>query len=192
MAKTTHNTKRTEHNTKGKRSGTRSFGGKRKRPLPESVVLDRKGRKVGSDDLHNAALIAKWAEQSGLRGPALQAASGIAIALDAAIALSLQGLHRDAGKKAASCAYVLKRNEKVGTLKVQCRDGKTRKLGQVVEWYAGVHFRIADDIEAAQEKEAEMAETRRRNAELKRQARKLIQENEKPAQEEGDEAAKAA
>jgi hypothetical protein len=166
---------RKAHNVKGKRSGTRSFGGKR-RPLPESVVIDRKGRKVGSDDLHNAALVAKWSEEAGLRGPAIQAASGIAIALDAAIALSLQGLHRDAGKKAASCAYVLKRNEKVGTLKVQCRDGKTRKLSQVVEWYAGVHFRIADEIEAKREEEAEMAETRRRNAELKRQARKVISE----------------
>lgn len=167
-------------NTKAK-SGTRSFGGKRRRPLPESVVIDRKGRKVGSDDLRAASLVAKWSEEAGLRGPMVQAASGIAIALEAAVDLSLKGEHRDAGKKAASCAYVLKRNDRVGKLKVQCRDGRTRKLAQVVEWYAGVHFRIADEIEAKQAEEAEIAETRKRNAELKRAAAKAIAEGEKIA-----------
>jgi hypothetical protein len=172
---------RKQQNTRNHKSGTRSFGGrgnKRRRPLPESVIIDRKGRKVGSDDLQSAALVAKWAEEAGLRGPQVQAAAGIAIALDAAVELSLQGAHRDAGKKAASCAYVLKRNAKVGTLKVQCRDGRQRKLAQVVEWYATVHFRIADEIEAKQAEEAELRETRKRNAELKRQAAEVIKQAE--------------
>jgi hypothetical protein len=163
---------------KGQKMGTRSFGGKRRRPLPESVIIDRKGRKVGSDDIAAAALVAKWAEEAGLRGPQVQAAAGIAIALENAVELSLKGEHRDAGKKAASCAYVLKRNAKVGTLKVQCRDGRTRKLAQVVEWYASVHFRIADEIEAKQAEEAELRETRKRNAELKRQAAEVIKQAE--------------
>lgn len=143
---------------------------KKRRQVPESIILDRKGRRVGSDDLNAAANIAKWAEQAGLRGPALQAAAGIAVALEAAVKLSLVGAHRDAGKKAASCAYVLNRNERVQKLKVQCRDGRTRKLGQIVEWYASVHFRIADEIEAAQVQEAQVAEARKIKAELKRQA----------------------
>lgn len=156
-------------------------GGKRRRKqLPESVVIDRRGRKVGSDDALQAARIAEWSEQEGLRGPAKEVAAGIAVALRAAVALSLDGQHRDAGKKAASCTYVLKRNERVGKLKVQCRDGRTRKLAQVVEWYGNVHFHIADDIEAAQAAEKEWL-TRRRNAELKRQAAAVIETAEKAA-----------
>ena len=156
--------------------GPRSFGGHHKQ-VPESVIVDRKGRRVGMDDMQASASVAKWADQAGLRGPALLAASGIATALEAAVRLSLDGSHRDAGKKAASCAYVLKRNERVGGLKVRCRDGRERKLQQVVEWYATVHFKIADDIEAKQAAEEiqrqerlELVQTRKRNAELKRQA----------------------
>ena len=153
--------------------------------LPESVVLDRKGRKVGSDDMGSAALIAKYAEHAGIRGNNLDVAAGLALAIEAAVSLSLNGKHREAAKKAASCNYVLKRNEHVGKLKVNCRDGRERKLSDVVGWFAGVHFRIADDIDAAVAKEAAaaeaakvaaaaLAETRSRNAALKEKVAKIV------------------
>lgn len=174
--KMANNNTTAQSNDRNKRSGRKG-----RKNLPESVILDRKGRKVGSDDALQAARIAEWSEHEGLRGAQREVALGIAQALKAAVDLALDGQHRDAGKKAASCAYVLKRNERVGKLKVQCRDGRERKLAQVVEWYGNVHFKIADDIEAAQAREAEMAETRKRNAELKRAAAEVIAAAEEKA-----------
>lgn len=154
---------------RGKRPHKGGKGGKRK-PLPESVIIDRKGRKVGSDDMNAAALVAKWGEQAGLRGPLIEVATSVSQACEAAVSLALDGQHRDAAKKAASVQYVLKRNERVGGLKVQCRDGRTRRLADVVSWFASVHFKIADDIESAQEREA-AAKAEREAAEAARKER---------------------
>lgn len=152
---------------------------------PESVILDRKARRVGSDDLKAAALVAKWGEQSGLRGNNLAVASSIAKAFEAAVKLSLDGEHREAAKKVASAQYVLKRNDRVAALKVRCRDGRERKLAQVAEWYASVHFRVADEIDAAKEAEAKAAEERRLEAEQRRaskeEARKAADSKETKA-----------
>jgi hypothetical protein len=149
--------------------GKRPHKGQRK-PLPESVIIDRKGRKVGSDDMGSAALVAKWGEQAGLRGPLIAVANSVSQACEAAVSLALDGKHRDAGKKAASVQYVLKRNERVGGLKVTCRDGRQRRLADVVSWFAKVHFKIADDIESAQAKEA-AAQAEREAAEAARKER---------------------
>jgi hypothetical protein len=151
----------TTNNTNGRRKHNRNN-------MPQSEVLDRKARKVGSDDMQSAALVCKWAENAGLRGPNLAVAASIAKAFEAAVALSLDGQHRDAAKKAASAQYVLKRNEHVAKLKLQCRDGRERKIGQIAEWYASVHFRVADEIDAALEAEAKAAEERRLEAEQRR------------------------
>jgi hypothetical protein len=153
------------HERRQARKGGRKGG---RKPLPESVILDRKGRKVGSDDIRTAAMIAKFGEEAGLRGPLVQVATNVAQACDAAVALALDGAHRDAAKKAASVQYVLKRNERVGKLKVTCRDGRQRKLSDVVGWYASVHFRIADDIDAARDREEAAAAERKAAAEDRR------------------------
>lgn len=138
--------------------------------MPESIILDRKGRKVGSDDLNAAALVAKWGKEAGLRGSLVDVAGSVAQACEAAVGLALDGAHRDAAKKTASVQYVLKRNERIGALKVQCRDGRTRRLADVVGWFSKVHFKIADDIESAKESEAQEAADRQA-AEAARQAR---------------------
>lgn len=122
--------------------------------MPMSEVIRRKSRMIGSDDLQTAANICRWAEQGGLRGPALQVAESLATAFDSTLELSTRSQHREAAKKASSVLYVLKRNEKVANLLVDCRDGRKRKLKDVVSWFADRHFRIADDIEAALDAEA--------------------------------------
>jgi hypothetical protein len=141
----------------------------------ESAILDRKARKVGSDDMGAAALVCKWAENAGLRGPNLAVAASIGKAFEAAVALSLDGQHREAGKKAASAQYVLKRNERVAALRIRCRDGRERKIGQIAEWYASVHFRVQDEIDAAKEVEAKAAEERRIEAEQRRASKEAAQ-----------------
>ncbi len=125
--------------------------------IPMSEVIRRKSRMIGTDDLQTAANICRWAEQGGLRGPALQVAESLATAFDSTLHLSTRSQHREAAKKASSILYVLKRNEKVQNLTVDCRDGRKRKLKDVVAWFADRHFRIADDIEAALDAEAEVA-----------------------------------
>lgn len=143
------------NNKKNARKGK----GRRHQNVPQSVIIDRKGRRVGSDDMTAAANLCKWAEHSGLHGASLTAASGVAKGLEAAVQLSLEGEHRDAAKKALSVNYVLRRGpgERVGRLKVDCRDGRQRPLSRVVEWFAAIHFRIADEIEAARDAEAARA-----------------------------------
>jgi hypothetical protein len=150
---TTNNTRNRKHNRNN---------------MPQSAVLDRKARRVGSDDMGAAALVCKWAENAGLRGNNLGVAASIAKAFEAAVALSLDGQHRDAAKKAASAQYVLKRNDRVAALKVRCRDGWVRNVGQIAEWFASIHFRVADEIDAAKEAEAKAAEERRIEAEQRR------------------------
>lgn len=127
---------------------------KNPRNLPMSEVIRRKSRMIGTDDLQTAANICRWAENEGLRGPALQAAEALAKAFDSILVLSQTSQHFEAAKKAKSVEYVLKRNERIQNLSVDCRDGKKRKLAQVVSWFADRHFRIAQDIAEAQEAEA--------------------------------------
>jgi hypothetical protein len=136
----------------------------RRPQLAQSQIIDLKGRPVGSEDLESAALALQWAEHSGYRGTDLQVATAMAQGLRVAIELSERGNHQAAGKQAGNCLWVLKKNRELctkqnrrnlGCLEIQCRDGQTRKLGNIVEWYAGVHSRIHDQIEAARAEEAE-------------------------------------
>lgn len=142
--------------------------------VSESVVLDRRGRKVGSDDMRAAARIAKWAELSGIRGKALEIAAGLALAMEASVVLAEDGRHSDASKKAASCAYVLKHNDRIAELKVQCRDGKVRTLREITEWYSGVHFRISEEVKEQKAAEDEFKATKLRNALLKLETARAI------------------
>lgn len=142
--------------------------------LSESVVLDRRGRKVGSDDMRAGARIAKWAELSGIRGQALEIAAGLALAMEGSVTLAEDGRHSDASKKAASCAYVLKHNNKIADLKVQCRDGKVRTLKEITEWYSGVHFRISEEIKEQKAAEETFKATKLRNALLKLETARAI------------------
>lgn len=145
---------------------------KHNRPaLSQSQIIDLKGRPVGSEDMETAALMLQWAEQSGYRGSDLKVATAVAQGLRVAVEMSQRGEHEKAGKQAGNCLWVLKKNKELctkqnrrnlGCLEVQCRDGQIRKLGNIVEWYAGLHSRIHSQIEAAQAIEAEALQ----NAEL--------------------------
>lgn len=153
--------------------------GNRRRNIPESEVIRRKSRMIGSDDLNTAANVCRWAEQAGFKGTDLTVAEGLAKAFEAILALSQTSQHYEAAKKAKSVEYVLKRNDKVSKMTIDCRDGRKRKLAQVVSWFADRHFRIANDIAEAQETEARMAEIRKNAAEAKAKATEVISKGEK-------------
>jgi hypothetical protein len=136
--------------------------------LAQSVIIDLKGRKVGSEDLRQASLRLSWADQEGFRWPALLQADGISKGLILAVELAEKGEHLKAAKQAGNCLWVLKKNRELahrqnhqclGSLVVECRDGRKRKIGDMVEWFASVHERIAEQIEEAAE--LEKAETER-------------------------------
>lgn len=166
---------------------TRSGKRRRGRKLKESVILDRKGRKIGSDDLMEAARLCKWAEHTGLRRNLVPVANAVGLGLEEAVNLSLRGQHREAAMKAKNVMFVLNKefNEAVANIKVDCRDSRVRKIVDITKWYAGVHFRIADDIEKAQaaEAEAELERLQRRAAKL---AREQAEEAAKTASEESE------
>jgi hypothetical protein len=130
-----------------------------KNNLPMSEVIRRKSRMIGSDDLQSAMNLCKWAEQAGFRGPNLVVAESLAPAFEGILELSTRSKHYEAAKKAKSVEYVLKRNDRVQGILVDCRDGRKRKLIQVVSWFADRQFRIAQDIMEAEESEAKVRAT---------------------------------
>ena len=146
MAKSNNTVNRSNRNNRTNRSNNSN--------LPMSEVIRRKSRMIGSDDLQTAANLCRWAEQAGFHGPQLQVAEGLAKAFDAVLELSTRSQHYEAAKKAKSIEYVLKRSERVAGMSVDCRDGRKRKLAQVVSWFADRHFRIAQDIADALDAEA--------------------------------------
>jgi hypothetical protein len=147
---------------------------KKRSNLLLSEIVRRKSRMIGSDDLQIAANMCRWASQSGIRGSALIAAEGLVKAFDSILALSKSSNHYEAAKKCKSLEYILKRNESLGRLNIPCRDGKSRKLIDVVSWFADRHFRIANDIAEAEETEARMSEIRKAAAETKIRAASAI------------------
>ena len=138
---------------------------KHNRPvLTQSAIIDLKGRKVGTEDLEQAALLLQWAEQSGYKGSDLTVATAVAGGLRVAVEMAERGEHEKAAKQAGNCLWTLRKNRELcnkqnrrnlGSLEIQCRDGQTRRLGNIVEWFAGVHSRIHDQIEAAKATEDE-------------------------------------
>lgn len=135
--------------------------------LPESVIIDLKGRNVGREDFETAALRLKFAEHEGFKGTDLQVAGAVAQGLEVANGLAAQGKHTEAAKQAGNCLWVLKKNREfttkqnrraLGTIEFECRDGQSRKIGNVVEWYVGVHMRISEQIVQAKEAERLAAE----------------------------------
>jgi hypothetical protein len=138
---------------------------KHNRPvLPQSTIIDLKGRPVGSEDLESAALMLQWAENSGYKGKSLTIASNVALGLRLAVELSLRGEHEKAAKQAGNVLYVLKKdrvNSKqgnyrcVGDLVIDCRDGQKREVGAICTWFMGVHNRIHEQINQAKAEEAE-------------------------------------
>lgn len=159
-----------------------SKGRRRRRQLKESVILDRKGRKVGSDDMIEAARICKWAEHSGLRSNLVPVANGVGMGLEVAVQHSLRGEHRAAGMAAKNVLYVLNKevNEQIANIKVDCRDSKIRMVKVIAKWFAGVHFRIADDIEnaLANEAEAELERLQRRASKMAAEEATALKEAE--------------
>lgn len=143
--------------------------------VAESVSIDRRGRKVGSDDILAAATVCSWPEEAGLRGPLQEVAVSIAKALKIAASWAAEGRHEEAAKKAASCAYVLKRNERVGKLSLQCRDGKRRTVAEVAEFFSKAHFAIVSQIAEAKTAEAVFKETKLRAALAGLAARRAIE-----------------
>lgn len=156
----------------------------RRRKLPRSVLLSRKSRLIGSDDLETIINSMRYANEAGIRGPALLAAGNIADTLTVARELGLNGQHAEASAKAASCEYTLSRNETVASFKITCRDGKRHSVNDVIKWYSGVHARIASDISSAQELEAQLAERRRKGRELNALRRELENAQPEPVQDE--------
>src|SRR5690606_1241976 len=142
-----------EVNTLNKSAPKRRRGKK----LPKSAIIDRKGRKIGSDDMMEGARLCKWAEHSGLRSNLVPVANMVGIGLETAVQLALKGQHREAGKKVQNVLYVLNKetNEAVANIKVDCRDSRIRQVKVIAKWFAGVHLRIADEIDTALAEEAE-------------------------------------
>ena len=133
--------------------------------LSESMLINLKGRRVGSEDLAQAGLMLKWCENEGFRGTSLRIASNVALGLEVAVQLSLQGNHEAAAKQAGNVMYVLKKDrinsqarnyKSLGSIRIECRDGQFRAIGDVTEWYMSVHFRIHEQILKA--RKAEVAE----------------------------------
>lgn len=153
---------------------------RRGRKLTKSAIIDRKGRRIGSDDLMAASNVCKYAEHGGLHRNLLQVAVSVGIGLEAAVQLALKGEHREAGKKVQNVMYVLNKEhaEPVGNLKVDCRDSKIRKVKDIAIWFAGVHLRIADEIDAERANEAERELER-----LQRKASRLAAEEAAKAAE---------
>lgn len=165
--------------------------------LPESTLIDLRGRKVGSEDLATAGLMLKWCENEGFRGTSLQIASNIAQGLGVAVQLSLQGNHEAAAKQAGNVLWVLKkdrtnskqRNYKaLGSIRIECRDGQLRAIGDVTEWYLSVHMRIHEQILKA--REAEVAELESAELEALQFAMSIV--DGKAAQEAASNKTKAA
>ena len=131
--------------------------------LLASQIIDLKGRKVGSEDFETAMMLLKFCENDGFRGASLVIAANVALGLGVAVQHANHGNHEAAGKQAGNVLWVLKkdrtnsaqRNYKaLGSMVIECRDGQKRKLGDMCEWYMGIHLRIAEQIAAAKQDEA--------------------------------------
>ena len=130
--------------------------------LPESVIIDLRGRRVGSEDFATAALILKWCENEGYRGTSLRIAANIAMGLEAAVLLASRGQHEAAAKKAGDVLWVLKKDRTnaqahnyraLGIIEIEGRNGQYYKIGNLVEWYMKTHFAIAKQVAEARKAE---------------------------------------
>jgi hypothetical protein len=135
--------------------------------VAQSVVIDLKGRKVGSEDLRTVALVLTWVEQNGFYGKDLLVATNISQGLNDAVDMAERGEHEAAAKKAGNCLWILGKNKELavaqhrqclGSIGVMCRDGSTRKIGDMVEWFVGIHNRIAEQIREAKKMEESVRE----------------------------------
>jgi hypothetical protein len=142
--------------------------------LTPSQIIQKRCRKVGSEDFKTAALKLRWAENEKYYGNDLLVAGALAQGLELAIELAEKNEHEHAAKQAGNCLYSLKKNrdltqkqnrKALGSMVIECRDGMTRKLGDIVEWYVSTHFRIAEQIKEAEAKEVAEAEAGRMAAE---------------------------
>ena len=147
--------------------------------LPESVIIDLKGRKVGSEDLATAGLMLKWCENEGYRGTSLRIAQNIAMGLEVAIELALRGRHEEAAKKAGDVMWVLKKDREnskarnykaLGNISIECRDGQYREVGAVVKWFMTIHFRIAEQVKSLVHVETETEQQLAFEAEMFKQS----------------------
>lgn len=117
-------------------------------------ILRRKSKMIGSDDIRTALNICKWSAEGGLKGSALITAEALAQTFEEVLLLSTRNNHYEAGKKSKSIQYILQRNSTVANLIIPCRDGKNRHLIEVLSWFSGLQFKIAKDIEEAEQLEA--------------------------------------
>lgn len=124
--------------------------------MNKSDIIRRKAKLIGSDDITAVINICKWAEQSGFYGMSLAIASSVSKALEMALEFSTHNQHFEAFKKSDSIKRFLKRSETVSNILVLCRDGKKRKLINVVDWFANLQFNISEDIEFALQHEAKI------------------------------------
>ena len=123
---------------------------------PESVQLDRKTRKIGSDDLKTAAEACKYGREAGLDYTSVEIAYDISVALTHCVELSLEGKHEEAGKNAASALHILRGCRDIGDIEVTCRDGETRCVGYICKWYSNLHLRIAEEVQEMKVQEEAM------------------------------------
>lgn len=119
--------------------------------MKESEILRRRGRMVGSDDLLTSADICRYGV--GLRGYEIELAKDFSEELEDIIEFSTANRHMLASREARRLGYILKEHDGIANLNIFCRDGKRRKLIDVVFWFAGCHKRIALDIKDAEEDE---------------------------------------
>jgi hypothetical protein len=147
------------------RNGVRAPQARRSSPLPESIILTRRSRVVGSDDLTSICSSLKWLEMEfGPNGehPVPKAefqrlglvAQGVIAGLEAAIAASRQDDMEAAAAAAGRTLYGLKRQPRLARLQVVCRDGQRRGVGQIIEWYIKTRLQFLERIQAAKAAEA--------------------------------------
>jgi hypothetical protein len=142
---------------------------------PESEQLDRKTRKIGSDDLRTAADACKYGREAGLTDDSVEIAYNLSVALAQCVELALEGKHEEAGKNAASCLHILRDARDIGDIEVQCRDGETRCVGYITKWYANVHTRIAEEVAELRVQEAAEAEVKAlKNAEIQAKTAEIM------------------
>jgi hypothetical protein len=128
--------------------------------LLEWQVIDRKARKVGSDDMTSAANVLKYGKEAGLRTSRagevseVELAATLAQGIQSALSMSLAGDYEGSMQKAYFCLHTAKENPRVGGLKVDCRDGKERRVIDVLGWFANNRQKVVEDIAFAKEEQA--------------------------------------
>lgn len=128
--------------------------------LPESVLIDKKCRRIGVGDITELLNVLRYGKEAGLRASRhgevseQDVAVGLAKGVKVALELSLEGKYEESMKKAFDCLYVTNQNPRIANLTVDCGDGTQRKVSHVISWYGNNRKNVLASINEAKAKEA--------------------------------------